>query len=304
MAVIAVAIKLGSRGPVFYRHERVGLRGRPFTLLEVPLHGRRQRRQSVHRDLRHRIRATATRQASTSATPRSTCRSSRSPTTTASPASAAFCASTRSTSCRSSGTSCEGDMSLVGPRPAAALRGRRVHRVAPPAAARRYPASPVCGRSPAAAASASTRWSSRTSSTAANQSPAGRRASSACAPSRRGSDGPRGGVTRTSAIGCVRPHDASTVALVGYGYWGPNLLRNYMELPGADRQVGLRPAPGGARQGPDAATRRVRVTTDFDDVLGRPRGRRRAHRHADLHPLPARQGGPARPASTCSSRSR
>ena len=23
------------------------------------------------------------------------------------------------------------------------------------------------------------------------------------------------------------------VALVGYGYWGPNLLRNYMELPGA-----------------------------------------------------------------------
>jgi predicted dehydrogenase len=24
-----------------------------------------------------------------------------------------------------------------------------------------------------------------------------------------------------------------TVALIGYGYWGPNLLRNYMELPGA-----------------------------------------------------------------------
>ena len=24
------------------------------------------------------------------------------------------------------------------------------------------------------------------------------------------------------------------VALVGYGYWGPNLLRNYMELPDAD----------------------------------------------------------------------
>ena len=22
-------------------------------------------------------------------------------------------------------------------------------------------------------------------------------------------------------------------ALVGHGYWGPNLLRNYMELPGA-----------------------------------------------------------------------
>ena len=26
-------------------------------------------------------------------------------------------------------------------------------------------------------------------------------------------------------------HDKLIVALVGYGYWGPNLLRNYMELP-------------------------------------------------------------------------
>jgi predicted dehydrogenase len=26
----------------------------------------------------------------------------------------------------------------------------------------------------------------------------------------------------------------TTVGLIGYGYWGPNLLRNYMELPGAD----------------------------------------------------------------------
>ena len=26
--------------------------------------------------------------------------------------------------------------------------------------------------------------------------------------------------------------DKLIVALVGYGYWGPNLLRNYMELPG------------------------------------------------------------------------
>jgi predicted dehydrogenase len=26
----------------------------------------------------------------------------------------------------------------------------------------------------------------------------------------------------------------TTVALIGYGYWGPNLLRNYMELPTAD----------------------------------------------------------------------
>lgn len=34
MAVIAVTIKLSSRGAVFYRHERVGLRGRPFSFLK------------------------------------------------------------------------------------------------------------------------------------------------------------------------------------------------------------------------------------------------------------------------------
>ena len=34
MAVIVVAVKLGPRGPVFYRHERVGLRGRPFSCLK------------------------------------------------------------------------------------------------------------------------------------------------------------------------------------------------------------------------------------------------------------------------------
>ena len=39
------------------------------------------------------------------------------------------------------------------------------------------------------------------------------------------------------------------VALVGYGYWGPNLLRNYMELPGAWVELGLRQAARGAREG-------------------------------------------------------
>ena len=34
MAVVALAIKCTSPGPVFYRQERVGLRGRPFTVLK------------------------------------------------------------------------------------------------------------------------------------------------------------------------------------------------------------------------------------------------------------------------------
>ena len=32
LAIAAIAIKLGSRGPVFYRQRRVGLRGAPFGL--------------------------------------------------------------------------------------------------------------------------------------------------------------------------------------------------------------------------------------------------------------------------------
>jgi exopolysaccharide biosynthesis polyprenyl glycosylphosphotransferase len=34
MALIAIAIKLESAGPIFFRQERVGLRGRPFTLIK------------------------------------------------------------------------------------------------------------------------------------------------------------------------------------------------------------------------------------------------------------------------------
>ncbi len=50
MAVIAAAIKLSSRGPVFYRHERVGLRGRPFTFLKFRTMAV-DNDASMHRDL-------------------------------------------------------------------------------------------------------------------------------------------------------------------------------------------------------------------------------------------------------------
>jgi lipopolysaccharide/colanic/teichoic acid biosynthesis glycosyltransferase len=38
MAIVALAIKLDSFGPVFYRQERVGLNGRRF-VAEIPQHG-------------------------------------------------------------------------------------------------------------------------------------------------------------------------------------------------------------------------------------------------------------------------
>jgi len=60
-----------------------------------------------------------------------------------------------------------------------------------------------------------------------------------------------------------------TVGLVGYGYWGPNLLRNYMELEGAQPkwvcdldQARLAKASGRYPS--------VRTTTEFEDILGDP----------------------------------
>lgn len=59
------------------------------------------------------------------------------------------------------------------------------------------------------------------------------------------------------------------IALIGYGYWGPNLLRNYMEIPGADvRWVCDRDMHKLVK----AKTRypSVTVTEDLDDVLRDP----------------------------------
>jgi predicted dehydrogenase len=60
-----------------------------------------------------------------------------------------------------------------------------------------------------------------------------------------------------------------TVALVGYGYWGPNLLRNYMELPSATVKWVCDRSPAAL----DKARRRfpsVQVTTDSADVFADP----------------------------------
>ncbi len=64
-------------------------------------------------------------------------------------------------------------------------------------------------------------------------------------------------------------NETLVVALVGYGYWGPNLLRNYMELPGvAVKWVCDRDTVKVAK----AKTRypTVLVTDDYADVLNDP----------------------------------
>ena len=92
MVLVAAAIRLTSPGPVLYHQERVGLNGRIFTV-----HKFRSMRTDAEADDRRRLGAART--------------------TRASRRSAASCGGPGSTSCRSCGTCCSGDMSLVGPRP-------------------------------------------------------------------------------------------------------------------------------------------------------------------------------------------
>ena len=90
--------------------------------------------------------------------------------------------------------------------------------------------------------------------------------------------------------GLVMKDGLLTVAIVGYGYWGPNLLRNYMELPHAKVKWVCDRDPMKLAK---AKTRypSVLVTESYGDVLARPRCRRRRHRHADLDALRARRRG-------------
>ncbi len=59
------------------------------------------------------------------------------------------------------------------------------------------------------------------------------------------------------------------IGLIGYGYWGPNLLRNFMEVPGSRVVVvsDLRPERLAQAQ---ARYPTVRITTDYHDLLADP----------------------------------
>lgn len=63
--------------------------------------------------------------------------------------------------------------------------------------------------------------------------------------------------------------DQLVVALVGYGYWGPNLLRNYMELPGAVVKTVCDRDPSALAKA-HARYPVVNVTEDYEDVLRDP----------------------------------
>ena len=104
MAIIALAIKLESPGPVFFRQERYGFANEAFLIWKFRT--MRHERTSADEDAAGNSRAT---------------RGSR--------ASAAFCGEQASMSCRSSSTCSAGSMSLVGPRPHAVDHNEKYSRM-------------------------------------------------------------------------------------------------------------------------------------------------------------------------------
>ena len=102
--LVWVLVRTETTGPGLFRQQRVGRNGVEFTMMKF-------RTMSMHRGRgAGRARPTSTRS-------RAVC-SSRCAATRASLRSGRSCVATRSTRCRSCGTSSPGQMSLVGPRPA------------------------------------------------------------------------------------------------------------------------------------------------------------------------------------------
>src|SRR5438270_230363 len=73
----------------------------------------------------------------------------------------------------------------------------------------------------------------------------------------------------TALAALAQPAADVRIAVIGYGYWGPNLVRNFGEAPGSTVTVvsDLRPDRLAAVQARYPA---VRTSTDFADVLSDP----------------------------------
>ena len=102
LAVIAAAIRIECRGPVFFRQVRVGRDGQHFRIFKFRSMVRRRGEPEGHPPRPQRGR-------------RRDVQDHRGPARDA--GRQAACAAPRSTSCRSCSTCCCGEMSLVGPRP-------------------------------------------------------------------------------------------------------------------------------------------------------------------------------------------
>ncbi len=60
------------------------------------------------------------------------------------------------------------------------------------------------------------------------------------------------------------------IAVVGYGYWGPNLVRNFWDVPGA-RLVSVCDMKAERLAGVQSRYPAVEITTKFSEILIDPR---------------------------------
>ena len=78
------------------------------------------------------------------------------------------------------------------------------------------------------------------------------------------------GRRRSPAGRSRRTRNVVRVGVIGYGYWGPNIVRNLQGLENCAGRGGLRQEPGGAAPRARALYPDVHLTTDFAEVLQSP----------------------------------
>ena len=191
-----------------------------------------------------------------------------------------------------------GDMSLVGPRPCIPYETEHFQPhhfdrfLVPAGITGLWQVDGARARRPSARRST---WTSPTRAAGRSGSISG----SSAADAARSCCGREGdGVT---AHGTIRRR---AIAVVGLGYWGPNLVRNLHELAEAEVACVCDLRRGARSTRSAGATRRVAATTRFDERPRRPdastpsRSRRRSRRTSSS------RAARSRPASTSSSRSR
>ena len=101
----------------------------------------------------------------------------------------------------------------------------------------------------------------------------------------------------------MNPANAIGTLVVGYGYWGPNIVRNVVERPGVPADGTLRARREPDQRLPPPPPRRLDRARPRRRA-GRPAGSRRSRSRPRPTPTTRSSAAPSKPASTCWSRSR
>ena len=112
------------------------------------------------------------------------------------------------------------------------------------------------------------------------------------AQSHRPSEGRAGREPVRRSVGLTQEQNMIGIAVVGYGYWGPNLVRNFWEAPGA-RLVSVCDLRTERLAGVQSRYPAVEITSRLRRPAERPARRRGRDRDAGVEPLRAGAAGAA-----------